>query len=271
MWYEVCGATHPGQRREHNEDHILVGRFLKNAGSLCLTFAGDDDFLTTYGMLFCVADGVGGAAAGEMASRLALLTLDREFYAATKTGADSAVSLLREASHRANTTLLNAAANKDALRGMGTTLSGVCLLPHGYWTLNAGDSRVYRYRDGLLKALTQDDTLATRALRSGTMTLEAAAASPQSHVLTNCLGQEPLALSIVPGPALRVGDILLVCSDGLYDMVDDDTIAALLADATANGACAMQQAENLIDAANAAGGADNISVILIRVQDEPRR
>lgn len=266
MWFEVGATTEQGFVREHNEDHILVGRFVKNSGSVALGFAGDDDFVATYGLLFCVADGVGGSAAGEVASRLALLTLDREFYAATKTSGASAIDLLRHAVHSANTTLLQVAANKPPLHGMSTTLSGVCMLRDGFWTVHAGDSRVYRYRDGLLKLLTQDDTAASRAVRNGILSFEAAAASVDSHVLINCLGQDPLALSLEPGPTLRAGDILLICSDGLYDMLDDDTIAALLRDSAVAGHTALQQAQALAAAANAAGGQDNTSVIVIRAQ-----
>ena len=85
FFLDICGATHRGQVREQNGDHILVGRFIKNSGSLSLRLCSDDDFVQTYGLLLCVADGVGGAAASDMASRIALLTLDKEFYAATKT------------------------------------------------------------------------------------------------------------------------------------------------------------------------------------------
>lgn len=269
MWFDVGGTTHLGLMREHNEDHLLLGRFLKNSGSLALGFSGDDDFLATYGMLFCVADGVGGSAAGEVASRLALLTLDREFYAATKISPDSAISFLRDAVYSANATLLQVATNKAPLHGMGTTLSGICLLPGGFFTVNAGDSRVYRYRDGLLKLLTQDDTVASRAVRSGTLSFQEAAARPDSHVLTHYLGQEDLAVSLEAGPALRDDDILLICSDGLYDMIDDDTIAQLLRDTKSTHPTALQQAEALVAAANAAGGRDNTSVIVIRVQHAP--
>lgn len=270
MWFDVGAVTSQGRVREHNEDHILVGRFLKNSGSLSLGFASDDDFTATYGLLFGVADGVGGSAAGEVASRLALLTLDREFYAATKTDADSALELLREAIYSANATLLQVATNKAPLYGMGTTLSGICLFPGGFWTFHAGDSRVYRYRDGLLKLLTQDDTVASRAVRNGTLTFEAAAASPDSHVLTNCLGQENFAVSLESGPALRHGDILLICTDGLYDMIDDDAIAVLLHNGEDAAHSALQQAQTLATAADRSGGQDNISVIVIRAQHAPR-
>lgn len=270
MWFDVGAVTSQGQVREHNEDHVLAGRFLKNAGSMALEFAADDDFTATYGLLFAVADGVGGSAAGEVASRLALLTLDQEFYAATKSGSESAVEILRESIYNANATLLQVAASKTPLHGMGTTLSGICLLPAGFWTFHAGDSRVYRYRDGLLKLLTRDDTVAGRALRDGSLSFEAAAASPDSHVLTNCLGQENFTLALEPGPALRQGDMLLLCTDGLYDMVDDDRIAALLRGGEDAGHGGLRQAQTLLAAADHAGSQDNVSVIVIRVQHAPR-
>jgi len=267
--FDICGATHPGRVREHNEDHILVGRFVKNSGQLAVSFSGDDDFTAGYGMLLCVADGVGGVAGGEMASRLALLTLDKAFYAVVSPDAEAIVPVLRQAADYANSSIREVAANRKEYAGMGSTLSGVCLMGERYWVVNAGDSRVYRYRNGLLKLLSNDDTLAARAVRSGSMTFEQAAHSPDSHVLTNCLGAAEFSLAVDAGPELRDGDSLLVCSDGLYDMVDDDTLARRLEQFNASGVSCAEQVGGLLALANERGGRDNISLILMMVRHDP--
>jgi protein phosphatase len=267
--FDICGATHPGRVREHNEDHILVGRSVKNSGQLALSFSGDDDFVTGYGMLLCVADGIGGVAGGEMASGLALMTLDKAFYAAMKPDAELIVPLLRQAADYANKHIREVAAKSKAYAGMGSTLSGVCLMGERYWVVNAGDSRVYRYRNGALKPLSSDDTLAARAVRSGAMTFEQAAHSPDSHILTNYLGAAEFSLAVDGGPELRNGDSLLVCSDGLYDMVDDDTLARCIQQFNASGVSCAEQVGRLLALANERGGRDNISLILMRVSHEP--
>lgn len=265
--YQIWGATDTGRVRKQNEDHILVGRFVKNRGVLGLSLGSDDDFVKAYGLLLCVADGIGGEAGGEMASRLGLLTLEKAFYAASKDGEATTVELLQEAAGKANAVVLDVADNKPQWAGMGATLSGVCLLGDKYWTFNAGDSRVYRYRNGWLKQLTRDDTLADIAIRSGAMSFNEATDSHDSHVLTNCLGKREFTLAVNAGPTLRDGDRLLVCSDGLYDMVDDERLAALLAQMDAALQDGATQIRHLLSQANRAGGRDNISVILIQVRD----
>jgi protein phosphatase len=235
---------------------------------MALSFSSDDDFVNSYGLLLCVADGIGGVSGGQMASRLALLALEKTFYATMKGDAKAITPLLSQAVDHANATLLDVAANKAEYADMGATLSGICLLGERYWVLNAGDSRVYRYRNGLLKQLTKDDTLASAAVRSGGMTFEQAAHSPDSHILTNCLGRTGFSLSVEEGPELRDGDTLLVCSDGLYDMVDDDTLAEQLRQFHASSLCGADAAQALISLANRQGGRDNISVILVRVPHE---
>ena len=268
--FDICGATHQGRVRQHNEDHILIGRFVKNRGQLAMSVSGDDDFAVSYGLLLCVADGIGGAAGGEMASRLALLILDKAFYADIKPDAGVVVPLLRQAADHANSRVREVAASAQDYANMGSTLSGVCLMGERYWVFNAGDSRVYRYRNGLLKPLSSDDTLAARAVRSGAMTFEQAAHSPDSHILTNYLGGAEFSLAVDAGPGLRDGDSLLICSDGLYDMVNDDTLARCLQQFNASGFSSAEQTGRLLALANERGGRDNISLILMRVCHEPR-
>jgi protein phosphatase len=268
--FDICAATHPGLVRQHNEDHILVGRFVKNSGQLSLSISADDDFVLASGMLLCVADGIGGVAGGELASRLTLTSLDNAFHAAAESAEQDYESALRLAANQANDSVREAAASSHRYTDMGSTLSGVCLLGERYWVLNAGDSRVYRYRDGLLKPLSDDDTLAAQAVRSGAMTFEQAARSPDSHVLTHYVGVADFRPTVKSGPELRDGDSLLICSDGLYDMVDDDTLARQLQQFNAASLSSAEQAGRLLALANAAGGRDNISLIVMGVHHEPR-
>jgi len=267
--FDICGATHQGRVRQRNEDHILVGRFIKNSGQLNLAFSGDDDFVARYGMLLAVADGIGGVAGGEMASRLALLTLEKAFYAVMKPDAEAMVPVLRQAADHANSSIREAAAKRKEYADMGSTLSGVCLMGERYWMFNAGDSRVYRYRNGLLKPLSNDDTLAVWAVRSGTMTFKQAAHSRNSHILTNSVGSAEFSLAVDAGPGLRDGDSLLICSDDLYDMVDDDTLARRLQQFNTTAVSCAEQAGGLLALANECGGRDNISLILMMVRHEP--
>jgi len=266
--FDICGATHQGRVRQRNEDHILIGRLVKNSGQLALSFAGDDDSATDHGMLLCVADGIGGVAGGEMASRLALLSLEKAFYTVMSKDTEAIVPVLKQAADDANTHIRQVAAEQIQYAGMGSTLSGICLMGGRYWVVNAGDSRVYRYRNGVLKPLSNDDTLAARAVRSGAMTFEQAARSRDSHILTNYLGAAEFSLAVDSGPELRDGDSLLVCSDGLYDMVDDDTLARCLQQFNATAVSCAEQAGHLLALANERGGGDNISLILMRVTDE---
>ena len=267
--FDICGMTHRGRVRRHNEDHILVGRHIRNSGEQRLLARNDDEFVTARALLLCVADGVGGVAGGEVASRLTLLTLQEAFRAAAKPDAEAIVPVLRQAAHQANSRVRAFALDNKQYSDMGSTLAGVCLIGERYWVFNAGDSRVYRYRNGLLKSLSQDDTLAALAVRSGTMTFEQAAHSPDAHILTNYVGAAEFRLALSAGPELRDGDTLLVCSDGLYDMVDEHTLARRLQQFNASGVSSADQAEQLLALAQEGGGRDNISLILIVVRHEP--
>ncbi|OEU66982.1 MAG: hypothetical protein BBJ57_05180 [Desulfobacterales bacterium PC51MH44] len=261
-YFQVIGCTVKGPVREANEDHILVGRFVKNGGRLGIYFDHDDDFLTNYGLLFAVADGVGGASGGAMASKLALTAIERQFYGVEKAGkrVDDFADMIRSAAIRANETILKVGSSKPDLSGMGSTISGVCLTPYGYLVFNAGDSRVYRFRNGVLKPLTRDDSLTTLAVEAGHMSLAEAQASEARHTLTNCLGSTSFKITVNPGPELRDNDILLICSDGLHDLVPHERLEELL--------LSSQDMENLIGSlCNEAvinGGHDNISIILVR-------
>jgi protein phosphatase len=263
---QAYGCTDTGLVRTVNEDHILLGRFIKNSGSMSMEFAADDDFLTSYGLLFAVADGIGGAAAGDIASRLALTTLERHFYGFEKsiTTPEAYQQTLLAAANRANETVMQYAASRPECRGMGCTLTGVCLMPSGYLVFNSGDSRVYRFRSGFLKQLTDDDTLVNLAVKAGQMTYEEAEQSSTRHTITNSIGYADFRLKCSPGPELRDGDRLLICSDGLHDLVSIEVMERIIEQHEPEQATAA-----LIAAAKENGGNDNISIILMAYIQEP--
>ncbi len=259
--FHVYGRTDVGRVREVNEDHILVGRIVKNRESLGMYFGHADDYLASHGLLFAVADGVGGCAGGALASRLTLSAFDTQFYGTEKGGEtiDGYVEALTLAGNRANRDLLSLAAAKPDLAHMGSTIAGVCLMARGYLVFHAGDSRVYRLRNGYGKQLTVDDSLRALAVSSGFLSAREAEESEPSHTITNCVGSNDFALHIAPGPDPRDGDVLLICSDGLHDMLDLDFLESAVA-ASRN---VVELVDALVDGANAAGGHDNISVVAI--------
>jgi len=263
--FSVVGVTDIGLQRSLNEDHILVGRFIKNRGVIGLRLHADDDFLAAYGMLFAVADGIGGAQGGEVASRLALQVFDRHFYSFEKATAD-AVALadaLAISGKRANDTILQMAASRSECRDMGCTLAGVCLTPSGYLVYSAGDSRVYRCRR-YLQQLTEDDTVTALAQRLGNMTSEEAKTSCRRHTLINSLGTPSYQLRVSEVKEFRDGERLLISSDGLHDLVSLTLIETIL---KAN-ADPEQAVQALVEEAKRQGGHDNISVILIHADTQ---
>jgi serine/threonine protein phosphatase PrpC len=209
-----------------------------------------------------VADGVGGAAAGEVASRAAidaLVALDNRRLERPLPDA------LRAAIADGNERIGFIAACRPQTAGMSTTLTAVALADDGYVVANVGDSRAYLLRDGALRPLTRDDSLVQRLLDDGAITPEEARRHPQRSLVVAALDGDPQR----PPPriatlAARPGDRLLLCSDGLTDAVDEDAIADALA-IEDRGACA----QRLVDLALAAGARDNVSVVVADVVARP--
>jgi protein phosphatase len=196
-----------------------------------------------------VADGMGGHIAGEVASRLAI-----NAAASAELEPDDRVAA-------ANRAIREEVARQPDLEGMGTTLTLVELEPEGVARVaHVGDSRAYLYRDGELRQLTEDHTVAAEYVALGHISAEEADDHPQSHMLTRCLGLTRFVNVDRIDLDLSHGDRLLLCSDGLNSMVPADGIAKALTNGTADEA-----AWKLVEAANKAGGHDNISVIVIDV------
>src|SRR6478672_176863 len=219
----------------------------------------NEDSLFTRSPVFVVADGMGGAQAGEVASKAAAESFDRELPQAPPE------QVLRETIETANRAIHDRARNDPDLAGMGTTITAAIVDPEAEEVAigHVGDSRAYRLRGGRLERLTRDHSLVEEMRRKGQLTEEQAEEHPQRSIITRALGPEPeveVDLQTVPAQA---GDVFLICSDGLTTMLGEEQIAGVLPRATS-----IQSAVRaLVDEANRAGGRDNITVVAFRLED----
>jgi serine/threonine protein phosphatase PrpC len=208
--------------------------------------------------VFVVADGMGGAQAGEVASRIAI-----EAFEQALPDGGSPEERLADRTREANSRIYDLSRTEHEHAGMGTTLTAAYLDDSELAIAHVGDSRAYLFRDGQLKLLTQDHSLVAELVQRGKLTEEQAAEHPQRSIITRALGPEPtVAVDTLTYP-VRAGDVLLLCSDGLTSMISDEQVATILASADGVGSAA----QALIDAANAAGGRDNITVVLVRLEE----
>lgn len=204
--------------------------------------------------LFLVADGMGGHVAGEVASRLAAETIAK--YTATAAGSDYR-KLLVEAIGKANGLIHQMAADNSDCAGMGTTVTAAYIIgPKLYWG-HVGDSRLYLLRAGELRQLTEDHSLVGELLKKGSITPEEALQHPHRNILTRAVGTAERTQVDTGSLALAAGDRLLLCTDGLTNMVDDEAIKAVLAESGDRAAA------ELVDKAKAAGGFDNITAVVV--------
>lgn len=272
MSVDVAAATNVGRVRPINEDYYLVMRFRRSLEHLCTNLVRDatlgDYDLTGYGLL--VADGLGGMTGGEVASRTALTRLveliietpDWIMSLEEPTKAEAVLDRMTERFFRVDQTLKKQADDDPSLSGMGTTLTAAAILKNDLIVGHVGDSRAYLFRNGTLTQLTRDHTVAQELIDAGISNAADAVTRSMRHVLTAALGS--LGNRIKPEVQrlqLRPFDEILLCSDGLTQMVDDVTIAsALRTSHSAAKAC-----EDLTSLALAAGGRDNITVIVARL------
>jgi protein phosphatase len=220
---------------------------------------GNEDAYLARSPLFVIADGMGGAQAGEVASQMAVRTLRQGLPDGGAPPQDRLAERIEEANQA-----IHDHSRADAERaGMGTTATAVYVSGDEAAIAHVGDSRAYRVRDGQLEQLTSDHSLVEELRRQGKLTAEEAHEHPQKSIITRALGPEPEVPVDRQTVPLRAGDVFLLCSDGLTSMIDDDVI-----ERTVNEAPSLDDAgRRLITAANAAGGRDNITVILFRVED----
>jgi len=225
--------------------------------------SGNEDSYFCGQIVFAVADGLGGHQGGEVASAAAvepLGRLDGREFMNPREAAEALATAIREA----NEAILDRAAGDPALYGMGTTVTAAAVAGGRHLQLaHVGDSRAYLLREGDLAQLTTDHTVVGELVRRGRLTAEQAAIHPERSILTRAVGLDPRVPVDLPDPLeLQPGDQVLLCSDGLTETVEDAYIAELLsAGPDGHAAC-----RSLIDAANDAGGPDNITVVLVRVE-----
>ena len=269
MGVKAFGITDTGKVRSSNEDQFLIAELSKRMKVWQTSLpepklqVGEDR-----AHLFLVADGMGGHQAGERASAIAVAAIEqftlntfRWFFASDSPGAQKVLTQFQSALNEADAKILEEAAGNPALAGMGTTLTMAFQLGPQLCIVHVGDSRAYVYRSGELHQLTRDHTVVAELVRSGAIQPDQVAGHPLRHVITNVVGG-PHAGVKVEARAFEVqaGDRLLLCSDGLTEMVTNDAIAAAL-DAELEPEAA---AKVLVAQANDAGGRDNITVVVVR-------
>jgi PPM family protein phosphatase len=209
--------------------------------------------------LFAVADGMGGARAGEVASRMAV-----EELAAMDDPGSKAEEALRSVAQSANRRIYEMAQSDTEHAGMGTTFTAALVSGREVAVGHVGDSRLYRLRDGSFERLTDDHSLVEELVRQGKLTPQEAEVHPQRSIITRALGPEKDVQVDTFTHTARDGDVYLLCSDGLSGMVPDEQLAQILASSRSLD----DAGRALIDAANAAGGRDNITAVLFRVADD---
>ena len=251
MIYEFCTQTHTGLLRENNEDAALADE----ANGVAV-----------------LADGMGGYNAGEVASDMATKIVCSELGRwLADAGKQANIKEVRKAMdicvHNANLAVFTAAAEHEQYAGMGTTLVAGVFLESRLVLGHIGDSRCYRSRQRQLVQITKDHSLLQEQLDAGLITPEQAAISANRNLVTRALGIDDFVQLEVHDHAVEPGDIYLMCSDGLSDMVEDGFIARVMeTDATLD-----QKAKQLISSANACGGRDNITVLLVQANAGSKR
>ena len=265
------GLTDRGQLRDINEDQFLVADLRKSLQIHQTSLSVDDEtclFGSTHGQLLLVADGLGGHSAGERASSLAVDCLAHFAVNAMQwclrldeANDEQVLADWKEALQQCDARVHAESESRPDRHGMGTTLTLAYVAWPRVYVIHAGDSRCYLFRDSRLEQITTDHTLAQKMVEAGMISAEQASHSRYSHVLWNAIGGSAEALSPeAHGCQLRLGDVLLLCTDGLTNEVDDASIASILG----GPATAAEMCQRLVAAANRAGGRDNITALIAR-------
>jgi protein phosphatase len=265
---EAAARTHTGKVRTNNEDHYFVARVARSLHTVTTNLPEGDIPLRfdTEGYVLVVADGMGGAAAGEVASRMAITTLVNTILEVPdwimKLDEENARRVMDRWSQyyrRVDRALTDHAQNDPNLTGMGTTMTVVYSVESDLCVAHVGDSRFYLYRKGSLQQLTRDHTQAQALVDAGMLRRDDVATSRLKHVLIHALGVGDPTFDVeMQRLRLQPGDRILLCSDGLTDMVDDASLARILAEPhEPERLCA-----DLVEAALERGGRDNVTVIV---------
>ncbi len=247
---DIALCSDPGVVRSHNEDAVFADADLGIA---------------------ILADGMGGYNAGEVASGMATSLLSTAFSRLLRDASNETAllsypeQLVNDEICGTNAAIFHASQTQEKYSGMGTTLVFAWFLDNRVYVAHVGDSRAYRWRDDNLGCLTRDHSLLQEQIDSGMISLDEAKVSHNRNLVTRALGIEPEVEVDIGVHDVRQGDILLLCSDGLNDMLDDAQIAEVIA---VHGDNLAQAAEKLVERANDHGGRDNVSVILVRVMGD---
>ena len=244
---DVAQLTDVGRKREHNEDNMAY------------VIPKDQQVMAKKGALFIVADGMGGHAAGEVASEIAVDTVSNVYY---QDDNDDVVASLPQAIKRANALIHQRAAENMLRSGMGTTCVSAVLRGNMAYIANVGDSRAYLVRKGQVKQISQDHSWVAEQVRAGLLSEDQARTHAQRNVITRCLGTQPdVEIDVFPEP-LEENDALVLCTDGLSGLVSDDEIRRIVAQSAPQ-----ESVYHLVERANENGGPDNITAIVISVQE----
>ena len=262
----VFGKTDLGRTRDHNEDTFLVADL--SSGNSSLLPEVREHEIGPRGSLFMVADGMGGAAAGELASEMATDLIYRHLSTAWADDEDASPERfafrMKEAVELANQQIYGYAREHPEVRGMGTTVTAAGVFGEQLYLTQIGDSRGYLVRNGSAIQLTRDQSLMQRLVDAGELTQEEAEQSERRNIILQALGPDPRVKVDLSHQVLRRGDTLLICSDGLSGLVKREEFA----DMVATHADLPSLCTSLIDLANERGGPDNITVVAARFDGE---
>ena len=265
---DVSGLSHPGKVRPRNEDHFIVTRIGRYLETVLTSLPSGEvpDRADEAGYAMIVADGMGGHAGGELASLMEIiglvklvLAMPELIFLLDETVATDATRRSKRRFRDLNTLLIEHGRQDPAFRGMGTTLTAARIMGRHLQIVHVGDSRAFLLRDDRLIRLTRDHTYVQMLIDSGKLSKEDAVTFGARHLLVNALGgaSEDVAVD-VDQLKLTSGDRLLLCSDGLTDLVDDDAIRQVLIDCRKSA----EACRRLVDLALAAGGKDNVTVVI---------
>lgn len=244
---DVAQLTDVGRKREHNEDNMAY------------VIPKDPQVMARKGALFIVADGMGGHAAGEVASEIAVDTVSNAYYQDEN---DDVTTSLLNAIRRANAAIHQRAAENMLRSGMGTTCVAAVLCGNRAYIANVGDSRAYFIRRSQIRQVSQDHSWVAEQVRAGLLTEEQARTHAQRNVITRSLGTQPEVEVDIFSELLEEGDSLVLCSDGLSGQVNDDELLR-----TVDQFVPQESVYHLVERANENGGPDNITAIVVRVQE----
>ena len=244
---DVAQLTDVGRKREHNEDNMAF------------VIPKDPQVMANKGALFIVADGMGGHAAGEVASEIAVDTVSNMYY--QEDSADVSISLLR-AIKRANTSIYQRAAENMLRTGMGTTCVAAVLRGNSAYIANVGDSRAYLIRGNTAKQISQDHSWVAEQVRAGLLTEDQARTHAQRNVITRCLGTQAEVEVDVYREELQEGDVFVLCTDGLSGLVSDEELHRIV-----DSFVPQESVYHLVERANENGGPDNITAIVVKVEE----